>query len=257
MEPDHFRLHAKLEDRHWWFVARRRIVGDVVRTILPPSRRKRIVDWGCGTGATVAALASDYDAIGIDASELAIDLARDRFPSCEFATASALSEGAQLIDSADFVLLLDVLEHIPDDAAFLADLVGCMKTSARVLITVPAKRSLWGAQDEAVGHQRRYEMSDLESLWQNLPVRRVMATYYNARLYSLVYIFRRIGRMRQSTSGEANTDFWLPAEPMNHLLTAVFAGEARALTALAVGRRAQGFRTGVSLMAVLEKRSAR
>lgn len=61
----------------------------------------------------------------------------------------------------DLVLLLDVLEHVPDDGAFLAEI--CRESAApgtRVLISVPAWPSLYTSHDERLRHFRRYRAAE-------------------------------------------------------------------------------------------------
>ena len=78
---EQFQLHAEIEDRHWWFVGRRRIIERLVAEILPPSPQTTIINVGCGTGANIARLAEHYRAIGIDTSAEAIARRRGRvFP---------------------------------------------------------------------------------------------------------------------------------------------------------------------------------
>ena len=60
------------------------------------------------------------------------------------------------------ILLLDVIEHVEDDATFLTDVVTDMlEPDGRVLISVPAYQSLFTAHDTALGHFRRYTPSQL------------------------------------------------------------------------------------------------
>ena len=64
---------------------------------------------------------------------------------------------------ANFVALLDVLEHQEDDREFLRNLVSKMRPGSTLLVTVPALPKLWSQWDVALGHYRRY---DKESLLQ-------------------------------------------------------------------------------------------
>ena len=80
-------------------------------------------------------------------------------------------------------LLMDVLEHVPDDFAFLSELLAASSPGAHFLITVPANPSFWSAHDESNGHYRRYEPDRLGRLWSGLPVTTRLLTYFNARLY--------------------------------------------------------------------------
>jgi hypothetical protein len=61
------------------------------------------------------------------------------------------------------VLLLDVLEHVADDAGLLTDLrrSPAIAAGARLLVTVPAHQALFGSHDVFLGHHRRYAPADL------------------------------------------------------------------------------------------------
>ena len=72
MRSEQFELHADIEERHWWFVARRKILGSLIESVLTPSRATTIIDVGCGTGANLAGLAGRYDCVGIDSSSQAV-----------------------------------------------------------------------------------------------------------------------------------------------------------------------------------------
>jgi SAM-dependent methyltransferase len=57
----------------------------------------------------------------------------------------------------DFILLLDVLEHVADDRAFLAEIVrDNAAAESRILVSVPAWPSLYTSHDERLQHFRRY-----------------------------------------------------------------------------------------------------
>jgi SAM-dependent methyltransferase len=65
----------------------------------------------------------------------------------------------------DLVLLLDVVEHVPDDRLFLGSIVGdYLKDDGRVLISVPAWQALYTRHDVALGHHRRYRSAQLNEL---------------------------------------------------------------------------------------------
>jgi SAM-dependent methyltransferase len=66
---------------------------------------------------------------------------------------------------ADVVLLLDVLEHVPEDQALLASLVReVVSPGGHVLISVPAWSSLYLRHDAMLGHFRRYSPDQLRQL---------------------------------------------------------------------------------------------
>ena len=114
---------------------------------------------------------------------------------------------------------------------------------------------LWSVHDESFGHYRRYDMARFTRLWRDLPVRELLSSHFNTRLYPVVRFLRRRNRARGRASGEAGTDLRVPARPINALLETVFAGERHALVDVLRGdrdvMRDGGDASGVSLMAVL------
>jgi len=64
----------------------------------------------------------------------------------------------------DFLLLMDVLEHIEDERAVLSSLINKLKYSGRILITVPAFKFLYSHHDRFLKHYRRYNQNDILSL---------------------------------------------------------------------------------------------
>ena len=62
----------------------------------------------------------------------------------------------------DIVIMLDVLEHIKDDAAFLQhDVLPRLKPESHLVISVPAHPALYTSHDEFLGHYRRYTRRQL------------------------------------------------------------------------------------------------
>ena len=253
MKSDQFQVHVAVEDRHWWFVGRRKILLDVASAILPPSKERFVVDVGCGTGANAAALARRYRCVGIDISQEAIQAAKSRFPGVEFICGEAPRDLGELAGEADLLLVSDVIEHIADEFAFVSDLVAAMKTGAFLLITVPADPRLWTRHDESFGHFRRYLPDTLRDVWRGLPVTEVALAPFNTRLYGAIRAVRFLNRKLGRTSGAAGTDFATPVRPINELLTGILAGESRRLANALASGAGQDKARGVSLMAVLRR----
>lgn len=252
MQSEQFELHADIEQRHWWFVARRRILRDLIALVLPPSRDALVVDVGCGTGANIASLSSDYRCLGIDTSTDAIEYALRRFPAVEFRQGFAPRDLGAAAGQADLFLLTDVLEHVSDDFELLSKLLAAAKPGTHFLVTVPADLSLWSEHDESFGHYRRYDESRLRQIWQGLPVTPLLVSYYNSRLCPIVRLSRAASRRRGKAGGQVGTDFWMPSRPANWALTKIFAGESRRLIRVA-RRDAQPYSSGVSLVALLRR----
>jgi SAM-dependent methyltransferase len=72
----------------------------------------------------------------------------------------------------DLIVLLDVLEHVPDDRGLLRDLVErCLRPGGLVVVSVPAHRSLFTRHDVMLGHHRRYSSRELLGVIEEVRLR--------------------------------------------------------------------------------------
>lgn len=178
----------EIEDSHWWFVARQRIVLDqFVRATngAPPSRsagERRILDVGCGTGAMLARLTDFGEAIGIDSSPEAATYCRRRNVQMALASAIALPFPDESFDS---VFVLDVLEHVQDDVAMLREIHRTLRPGGTLVMTVPALPWLWSSHDDVNHHQRRYMKGALDQALRSAALEPVKTSYYNSFLLPL------------------------------------------------------------------------
>jgi hypothetical protein len=68
-------------------------------------------------------------------------------------------------DNFSLVLMMDVLEHVADDRAFLNTIVRShLMDDGRLLISVPAWPQLFSSHDRALSHYRRYRPSEMRRL---------------------------------------------------------------------------------------------
>lgn len=124
-----------------------------------------VLEIGCGQGAFAARIApqaASYTALEPD--KVSYEIARARVGN----SGTVLNATSQDLDPArkfDLVCAFEVLEHFSDDGAALEDWVSRLKPGGALMISVPAHSDRFGAWDEAVGHFRRYDRSDLEDLF--------------------------------------------------------------------------------------------
>jgi trans-aconitate methyltransferase len=250
--PEQFELFARIEQEHWWFVARRRIMRGLIAAAGKAPNGARAVDIGCGTGGNIAALADRYQCVGIDESEHAIDHARARHPGVEFVRSVDPAVIAPYLERADLVMCMDVMEHVEHDAQLLEQIVRATRPETLLLLTVPAGPELWSAHDVTNKHYRRYTVDSFARTWRHLPVRVRLLSAFNARLYSAVRLARAVTRLRGRAHGLAGTDFAIPVTPLNRLLEWIFAGELGPLrNAMDTPRRP--YSRGVSIIALLQR----
>lgn len=252
MRDELFELHARLESDHWWFRARREILWTVVTDFVPPGGDRVLVEVGCGTGGNVAFFSRGYRCIGIDPAPAAVEAARRLYPQCEFVQGLAPRDLPEHARRADLFLMADVLEHVDDDAGLLRDIASRAKPRARLVLTVPADPTLWSSHDVAYGHRRRYEREHLASLLTSVPLRIDVLSYFNSRLYPLVWLVRRAERLLgRDLSG---AQLRLPPGPINRTLYRVFRGEKDRLARVARNGPGRSYSRGLSLLAVCTHR---
>jgi SAM-dependent methyltransferase len=235
-------MHA-LELTHWWFRGRRRVLVDMLRGSTDAGQgMPRILDLGCGTGGNTSAFASVGSVVGLEPDAAAIRLAhaRGRAQYCR-------GHGAQLPFRSgifDAVVASDVLEHIEDDVAAVAEIARVLRPGGTVIISVPAHQWLFSEHDAALHHFRRYSKARLRNVLESGGLRIRRLSYWNAVLFPAICFRRLVGRRRSANAPRSDMTSapWL----INEALAALLAGEA------AVFRHAP-LPWGVSLIALAER----
>lgn len=147
---------AALPENEW----RTWSLNSLVLQLLPP--RGRVLDYGCGAGQLLKRLARlDTTALelnGFEISQPLIKHARLNAPDTKVITDQPSLLTANFFDT---IYSLDVIEHIEEDRAALANLYATLKPGGRILIAVPAHQSLFHDFDRELGHWRRYGWAEL------------------------------------------------------------------------------------------------
>lgn len=156
--------------RHPWELARFEVVNDILLQHFEKKDNIVVLDVGCGDTFFVENLAKRFSNgafYGIDIEFKEADLAYfdEKFAGQNIEVYDAL-EQMELNFShqeVDAVLLLDVIEHIEDDIAFLKMLnsKSYITSNTKFFITVPAFQSLYTTHDDFLGHYRRYSNNSL------------------------------------------------------------------------------------------------
>ena len=173
---EHERL-AHFEEWYWWHRGRQAIVERIVARCVAAG--SRILDVGCGTGATTRVLRRFGSVVGFDVGAEALRRARAR--GLPVARASAARLPARPA-SFDLVVALDVLEHLDDDVAAAREMLGALRPGGQLLVTVPAYPFLWSGHDEALGHRRRYRRRELEAALERAGFELAFSTYLMASI---------------------------------------------------------------------------
>ncbi|WP_294171322.1 class I SAM-dependent methyltransferase [uncultured Sphingomonas sp.] len=213
---------AELDQRHWWYRARREVLAALIRRRALPPPGARMLEVGCGTGHNLAMLAEFGTVEAIEVDPAARAVAEQRLGR---AVGSAPLPALDGVPSHAFDLIgsFDVIEHIQDDDAALVSVARCLKPGGRFIMTVPAHGWMWSAHDVVNHHKRRYSKAGLERLVDASPLKLEALGYFNSLLFPLAVGARVAGKL----TGKQDSDDKLPPAPLNRALEIVFAHEAR------------------------------
>jgi SAM-dependent methyltransferase len=214
---------AEIDRDHWWFVGRRRIIRALIEKFAPAKRPLSILEVGAGTGSNIALLQEFGQVDAIEPDDHARAFAEQR-------TGLTLKGGylpdVPLDDGKyDLIVLLDVLEHIPDDKGALEAVRPKIAKGGRLLLAVPAMPGLWSAHDVAHHHQRRYTAKSLEAVVIAAGYRVVHRGAYNSLLLPAIVAVRALNKLRGKEGGDEDA---LPPAPLNRLLSWMFGMERHA-----------------------------
>ncbi|WP_187277218.1 class I SAM-dependent methyltransferase [Methylobacterium sp. WL103] len=212
---------ADNEQRHWWFAGRRAVLATLFRRQLSRYTGSiRILDAGCGSGGNLALLKSfgRVDAVEYDdgARQIAFIRSGMHIKTCNLPYDLPVSDSAY-----ELIVLLDVLEHIDQDAEVLSALRTKLKINGQIIVTVPAFPWLWSDHDVIHHHKRRYTKNTLKVAAKNAGLIVEKMGYFNSLLFP-VALARRLLSIIIRRHVE---DDRMPAPPLNRLLRHIFSAE--------------------------------
>jgi SAM-dependent methyltransferase len=236
MEDWAYQEDFDMEDRHWWFRSRRRVLWALLdRAELPAT--PRILDAGCGTGRNLAEFGALGPAEGVDISAQAVEFCRQRGLE---GVREAVVEDLPYEDARfDLIFATDVIEHLADDLAALGELRRVSAPGARLVVTVPAYNWLWSDHDRAYHHHRRYTRPVLRERMRARGWEPMVDTYFYTSLLAPVAAVRLLQRLR--SNGNGKPDLKKSPGALDRWLELPMRGEANLI------RRGVSLPAGVSL----------
>lgn len=178
MRRDEYERIAAVEAAHWWYAATRALLEQTLAPLLPPGAR--VLDAGCGPGATGSWLARHGRLVAADVEPLALDLHRAQ--GHDALLAAATLEHLPFADASfDAALCVTVLYHeqIADPRVAVRELARVVKPGGVVCLLEPGVRRLRRAHDRITHTARRFARADLAALLADagLRPRRVTGAY--------------------------------------------------------------------------------
>jgi len=175
MRRDEYERIAAVEAAHWWYAATRALLEQTLAPLLP--RGARLLDAGCGPGATGSWLARHGRLFAADVEPLALELHRAQGHSARLAAATL--EHLPFADASfDAALCVTVLYHeqIADPRLAVRELARVVRPGGVVCLLEPGVRRLRRAHDRITHTARRFARADLRALLADAGLRPLRVT---------------------------------------------------------------------------------
>ena len=172
---------------HWYYVAK----GKVVQHLLRGVHVDVLIDVGAGSGLFSRLLLDAHvcdRAICVDPNYEREKIEQGCFGQIEYVRQAVHTK-------AGLLLMMDVLEHVDDDAALLRHSIGQLGAGGLLLITVPAFQFLWSGHDVFLEHKRRYRLKRVEEMVRQEGLQIIHASYFYSLLLPFVAVIRLCNRL--------------------------------------------------------------
>ncbi|HEV8136266.1 MAG TPA: methyltransferase domain-containing protein [Pyrinomonadaceae bacterium] len=159
-EADYFARLAQMEAGNFWFRSRNQLVIWALMRYFP--HVESFMEIGCGTGFVLSGIRRALPELLLSGSEIftaGLSFAAKRLPDVELFQMDA--RRIPFREEFDVIGAFDVLEHIQEDEAVLAQMYTATRKGGGILITVPHHPFLWSGSDEFARHARRYKTREL------------------------------------------------------------------------------------------------
>lgn len=239
-----YHSNYQLEDTYWWFIGRNNIIIELINKIISIKPGTEILDVGCGTCGFAKLLSQNYDVIGLDTSNLALEYCKKR--GIKTLYNDFLENFPKNNHNIEVITMLDVIEHIQDDLKVVKDAYQILPVGGWFVASVPAYSFLWSVHDEIHQHFRRYNKKKIVSLIEDAGFQVVYKSYFNTILFIPGLIKRFLDKIIHSNKGEAEVAVETFPGLINNIMTKLFLLEGKILPSIR-------FPFGMSILIIAKK----
>lgn len=189
---------------HWYYISK----GRAIRSLIGEGPYEAVLDVGAGSGVFSRMITEG----GVAARSVCVD------PNYTDDWLRAHQDGAVRYvrsvaeNDAPLVMMIDVIEHVDDDVALIADYARMSKPGTRFLISAPAFNFLWSSHDDFLEHRRRYTLETLEACVLKAGLQPTKLRYFFGMLFPAVAAMR-IADSAFKGDKEATESAMKPAAP--------------------------------------------
>lgn len=209
-------LTSEAAQKHWYYNAKFALLRKHISLLPLESSRFTAADVGCGIGLFLnklqnAGLASADRTIGVDTAY--------KEPTRAFRSDIIIHPAFPSGQQYDFMMLMDILEHVEDDVHVLKDAVSHIRPGGFAFITVPAIPALTSSHDRFLGHYRRYTLKSLHRTIEPIACLEPVSMHYF--FASLLPVAAPIRLMDRNFQKRTSSDMRQPISMLNYFLLAV------------------------------------
>lgn len=156
-----------------------------------------VLDVGCSSGLMIRELRHQFPRLtvmGSDVVRLPLERLSATIPDVPLLRFDLVR--CPLPDDAiDFVLLLNVLEHIEDDREALRQVFRILKPGGFAVLEVPAGPNLYDVYDEFLMHYRRYRLAALAELVSGIGFEIVEKSHLGFLIFPSFFLAKKTSRL--------------------------------------------------------------
>lgn len=201
--------------RHPWELSRSDCLLSLVRTLPAKSDKIDVADVGSGDRFFTQQLLT-LTSGKITAVDIAYPKVSQQIDGIECLHDLELLEP----QSIDQLIMMDVLEHVPDEDTFLKAALRKLRPEGYLILTVPALQTLFSSHDNFLKHFRRYNRSQLKKVLERNGIKLQKIHYFYGSLVAprlLTCLKEKVnGPQSHSKEGIGNWD-----HRPSHILTQV------------------------------------
>jgi len=194
-DPKHFAMLADLEDKHFWFQSRNKLIVWAINKYFPVAQN--FLECGCGTGCVLSNTEQNLPHLSLTGFDLyaeGLNYAAKKTHNVKLTTMDICNTTYK--SEFDLIGAFDVIEHIQDDLLALRNMHSMLKPSGGCIITVPQHPHLWSTPDEIAYHKRRYTKTEIKKKLKACGFKIIRITSF----ISLLYPFMLISRLKSKRS---------------------------------------------------------
>ena len=121
---------------------------------------------------------------------------------------------------ATLVLMMDVLEHVPDPVALVKEYISKVPASTNFIVTVPAFQFLWSEHDVFLEHYRRFTVKDIEAVLREAGLTIKSGHYLYGLLFPAISTVRLLKKTK-AMSTTPKSDMKPMSDAMNNILSKI------------------------------------